>query len=162
MEYFPTGPAAGMGQSIGLGLGPMRYMDRDDWRGRPNPFPREFDRERDFRGRDIRQDIRDMRDLRAPRDPRDGRDMRDIPREREWRDRDTAFPREVDQRDRDPRDRDLRETGINTRDLRDRENRERDLRDRGAWSADVKGRDPLNNRDGPEVDVRELVEREGT
>ncbi|GJJ73731.1 hypothetical protein EMPS_06089 [Entomortierella parvispora] len=155
MEYFPTGPAAGMGPSVGLGLGPMRYMDRDDWRGRPNQFSREFDRERDFRGRDIRQDIRDMRDLRAPRDPREARDMREPPRDREWRDRDMAFNREVDPRDRDPRDRDLREVGINTRDLRDREPRER-----GAWGAEVKGRDPLNNRDGPEMDVRELVERE--
>ncbi|KAF9133692.1 hypothetical protein BGW39_009172 [Mortierella sp. 14UC] len=167
----------GMGPGVGLGLGPARYMDREDWRGRPNQFSRDFERDREFRPRDIRQDIRqdirDLRDLRPPRDPRDTRDQRDQrdPRDardmRELRDgnvreRDAGFGRDADPRDRDnrdSRDRDLRELGINTRDLRERDNRERDIRDRGPWGSDSMGRDSHATREGPE-DVREMVERE--
>ncbi|KAF9899520.1 hypothetical protein EC991_008779 [Linnemannia zychae] len=177
MDYFPGSPS-GMGPGIGLGLGgPARYMDREEWRGRPNQFSRDFERDRDFRTRDIRQDIRqeirDLRDLRPPRDPRDTRDQRDQrdPRDvrdiREMRDgnvreRDASFGRDADPRDRDNRDnrdRDLRELGINTRDLRERDNRERDIRNRGPWGPDTTGRDSHATREGPE-DVREMVERE--
>ncbi|KAF9109031.1 hypothetical protein BGX27_008068 [Mortierella sp. AM989] len=154
MDYY-SGVSPNMGPNIGLGLGPARYGDRDDWRGRPNQFPREFERDREFRNRDIRQDIRDMRDSRPPRDPRDTRDPRDAPlRERETRDRDMIYQRDPDYRERDPRDRDLRDVGITTRELRDRDNRERDPRERGSWNNDVKGREV------PDQDVRELVERE--
>ncbi|KAG0301994.1 hypothetical protein BGZ98_007879 [Dissophora globulifera] len=140
MEYFGGGSP---------GMGPARYMDRDDYRGRLSHFPRDFDRDREFRGRDIRQDIRDIRDPRPPRDPRD-RDLRDmLMRDRDSRDRDLLYSRDHDYRDRDPRDRDLRELGITTRELRDRDNTERDPRDRGLFSG----------RDGPE-DMRELVEQE--
>ncbi|KAG0277282.1 hypothetical protein BGZ95_006183 [Linnemannia exigua] len=177
MDYFPGSPSSGMGPGIGLGLGPARYMDREDWRGRPNQFPREFERDRDFRTRDIRQDIRqdirDLRELRPPRDPRDTRDQRDQrdPRDardmREMRDgtmreRDAGFGRDADSRERDNRDnrdRDLRELGINTRDLRERDNRDRDTRDRGPWGSESMGRDSHATREGLE-DVRELVERE--
>ncbi|KAF9401160.1 hypothetical protein BGX21_002544 [Mortierella sp. AD011] len=155
-----SGASPNMGPSIGPGLGSARYGDREDWRGRVNQFPREFERDRDYRNRDIRQDIRDIRDSRPPRDPRDTRDPRDVPsRERELRDRDMLYQRDSDYRDRDPRDRDLRELGITTRELRDRDNRDRDPRERGSWSSD-KGREAFSGREVPDLDVRELVERE--
>ncbi|KAG0021069.1 hypothetical protein BGZ82_011419, partial [Podila clonocystis] len=128
LDYFssiPTGP--GLGPGIGLGLGPSRYMDREDWRGRPGQFPRDFERDRDMRGRD-------------GRDPRP-RDLRDRP----------MFNRDVE---RDPRE------GISTRDFRDRENRDREARDRSNWSQETKNRESRNSRDGPELDIRELVELE--
>ncbi|KAF9199349.1 hypothetical protein BGZ49_010556 [Haplosporangium sp. Z 27] len=160
VDYY-SGISPNVGPGVGLGLGPARYGDREDWRGRVNQFSREFERDRDFRNRDIRQDIRDMRDSRPPRDPRDIRDMRDTPfRERDMRDRDMAYQRGPDHRDRDPRDRDLRELGITTRELRDKDNRDRDLRERGSWSSDAKGRDNFPGREAPDLDVRELVERE--
>ncbi|KAF9377077.1 hypothetical protein CPB97_010433 [Podila verticillata] len=125
LDYFssiPTGPG---GPGLGLGLGPSRYMDREEWRGRSGQFSRDLERDRDMRGRDGRDP--------RPRDPRDR----------------TVFNRD----ERDPRE------GISTRDFRDRENRDRDARDRNNWS-DPKNREGRNSRDGPELDIRELVELE--
>ncbi|KAF9984567.1 hypothetical protein BGZ65_000133 [Modicella reniformis] len=147
-----------MGPNVGIGLGPPRYMERDEWRGRPTHYPRDFERDRDYRGRDVRQDIRDMREPRPPRDPRD---LRDISiRERDMRERDMLYSRDSDYRDRDPRDRDLREQGISTRELRERDNRERELRERGLWGSDAKGRESFSGREVLEQDMREVVERE--
>ncbi|KAG0334305.1 hypothetical protein BG000_008422, partial [Podila horticola] len=92
LDYFPgipTGP--GLGPGIGLGLGPSRYMDREEWRGRPGQFPRDFERDRDMRGRDGRDPRpRDPRDRTlfnrdVERDPREGISTRDF-RDREHRD----------------------------------------------------------------------------
>ncbi|KAF9427491.1 hypothetical protein BGZ94_004792 [Podila epigama] len=183
LDYFSSIPS---GPGLGLGLGPMRYMDREDWRGRPGQFPREFEREREMRGRDMREPRpppRDPRDVArdsprdsprdAPRDPRDHRDLRDPRDSRDFRDvREPRDPRDLrdfrDIRDRTmfgrDHDRDVRESGLSTRDYRERDARDardRGPRDRGSqWNQNSSNRESRNSRDGPELDVRELVEME--
>ncbi|KAG0349261.1 hypothetical protein BG004_000041 [Podila humilis] len=128
LDYF-SGLSSGSG--LGLGLGPPRFMDREDWRGRPGQFMRDIDRDRESRGRETRE----------PRPFRDSRER-------------GFFAREMD---RDPREGLVSTRDFRERDSRDRG----EARDRGGhWNQDLNTRESKKSRDGLEIDVRELVELE--